>query len=183
MKLDLKTPSPLLLSSSWAQLHSRFSASSPVSSTGGWGMGAVISSSHFVSAAPFSSGTGLLILFPCSSVRSRSQETVLHKLLQRESFPWAATLHKRPQCGSLPMGLQSFRNRLLQRGSPMGSQVLPENLLWQGLLSPLVHRSWQEPASAQGSSPGHRLLCPSACSCVVSLPWTTGSYLLHSGPP
>jgi len=32
-------------------------------------------------------------------------------------------------------GLQSFRNRLLQRGSPMGSQALPANLLRCGLLS------------------------------------------------
>ena len=30
-------------------------------------------------------------------------------------------------------GLQSFRHRLLQRGSPVGSQVLPENLLQRGL--------------------------------------------------
>jgi len=42
--------------------------------------------------------------------------------------------------------VQSFRNRLLQRGSPTGSQALPANLLWRGLLSPWVHRSWQEPA-------------------------------------
>jgi len=42
--------------------------------------------------------------------------------------------------------VQSFRNRLLQRGSPMGSQALPANLLWCGLLSPRVRRSWQEPA-------------------------------------
>ena len=42
--------------------------------------------------------------------------------------------------------VQSFRNRLLQRGSPAGSQVLLANLLRRGLLSPRVHRSWQEPA-------------------------------------
>jgi len=42
--------------------------------------------------------------------------------------------------------VQSFRNRLLQRGSPVGSQVLPANLLQRGLLSPWVRRSWQEPA-------------------------------------
>jgi len=45
--------------------------------------------------------------------------------------------------------VQSFRNRLLQRGSPTGSQVLPANLLRPGLLSPWLHRSWQEPAPAQ----------------------------------
>jgi len=47
---------------------------------------------------------GLLTLCPCSSVRSLSRETVLHKLLQRESFPWAAALHTLPQRGSLPWG-------------------------------------------------------------------------------
>jgi len=36
-------------------------------------------------------------------------------------------------------GLQSFRNRLLQCGSPMGSRVLPANLLQCGLLS--LHKS------------------------------------------
>jgi len=32
-------------------------------------MGVVVSSSHVVSAAPYPSGGGLLILFPCSSVK------------------------------------------------------------------------------------------------------------------
>jgi len=45
--------------------------------------------------------------------------------------------------------VQSFRNGLLQRGSPAGSQVLPANLLQHGLLSPWVRRTWQEPAPAQ----------------------------------
>jgi len=45
--------------------------------------------------------------------------------------------------------VQSFRNRLLQRGSPMGLQALPENLLLCVLLSPWVSRSWQEPAPAR----------------------------------
>ena len=43
-------------------------------------------------------------------------------------------------------GMQSFRNRLLQCGSPTGSQALPANLIRRGLLSPQVRRSWQEPA-------------------------------------
>jgi len=49
-------------------------------------------------------GRGLLTHCPGSSVRSLSQETVLHKLLQCDSFPWAAALCKLPQCGSLPQG-------------------------------------------------------------------------------
>jgi len=111
-------------------------------------MGVAVSSSHVVSAAPSSSGGRLLTLFPCSSVRSLPWETVLHKLLQSESFPWAAALHELPQHGSSHR-VQSFKNRLLQRGSPMGSQALPGNLLRYGLLSPWVHRSWQEPAPAR----------------------------------
>jgi len=43
-------------------------------------------------------------------------------------------------------GVQSFRNRWLQRGSSTGSQALPANLLRCRLLSPRVHRSWQEPS-------------------------------------
>jgi len=45
--------------------------------------------------------------------------------------------------------VQSFRNRLLQCGSPMGSQALPANLLRHRLLSPQVCRFCQEPAPAQ----------------------------------
>ena len=79
-------------------------------------------------------------------------------------------------------GVQSFRNRLLQRGSPAGSQVLPANLLQRGLLSPWGHRSCQEPAPARAShgvtaSFGH----PPAL--VWGPPWAAGGYLLHRGPP
>ncbi|KAK4831745.1 hypothetical protein QYF61_018943 [Mycteria americana] len=56
--------------------------------------------------------------------------------------------------------VQSCRNRLLQRGSPTGSQVLPANLLQHGLLSPWVHRSCQEPAPAQAS---HRVTASFGC--------------------
>ena len=55
-------------------------------------MGVAVSSSHVVSATPSSSGGGLLTLFPCSSVRSLPQETVLHELLQRDSFSQATVL-------------------------------------------------------------------------------------------
>jgi len=67
-------------------------------------MGVPVSSSHVVSAAPSSSGGGLLTLCPCSSMRALSWETVLHKLLQRESFPWAAALHDLLQHGSFSWG-------------------------------------------------------------------------------
>jgi len=139
-------------------------------------MRVTVSSSHIVSAAPPSSGGGLLTLFLCSSVRFLSWETVLHKLLHCESFPRAAALHELH-------GVQSFRNRLLQLGSPTGSQALPANLLWCGLLSPWVRRSWQEPAPARGSQQCHSLLQASTCSGMGSLPWATGGDLLHRGPP
>jgi len=67
-------------------------------------MEVAVSSSRVVSATPSSSGGRPLTLCPCSSMRSLSQETVLHELLQYESFPWAAALHKLPQHGSLPQG-------------------------------------------------------------------------------
>jgi len=67
-------------------------------------MGVTVRSSHVVSAARSSSEGGLLTLCPCSSVRSLSRETALHKLLQCESFPWAAALHELPQRGSLSRG-------------------------------------------------------------------------------
>jgi len=67
-------------------------------------MGVTVSSSHVVSATPSSSGGGFLTLFPCSSVRSLSRETVFHKLPQHESFPQVTALHKLPQRGSFPQG-------------------------------------------------------------------------------
>jgi len=61
-------------------------------------------------------------------------------------------------------GVQSFSRRLLQCGSPMVSQVLPENMLLQGLLS-MGHSSSHEP--------------PPACA----LHRVTDSFRVHSPPP
>jgi len=97
-------------------------------------MGAVVSSSPVVSAAPSSSGRGLLTLFPCSSVRSLSWETVLHKLLQGESFPQAAALHELPQYGSLPTGY-----------SPSGTGCY-------SVVPPWGHKSCQQTCYSVGSS-------------------------------
>jgi len=83
----------------------------------------------------------------------------------------------------LSHGVQSFRNRLLQRGSPMGSQALPANLLLCGLLSPWVRRSWQESAPVRGTPWVHSFLQASTCSGMGSLPQATGGYLLYCGPP
>jgi len=108
-------------------------------------MGVGVSSSLVVSAAPSSSGGGLLTLCPCSSARSLSWETVLHKLLQCESFPQAAALHKLSQYGSFSRGA-ALQEQAASAWVHTGSQALPANLLRRGILSPWIHRSWQEPA-------------------------------------
>jgi len=95
-------------------------------------MGVTVNSPHAVSATPCPSGGGLLTLCPCSSVRSLSWETVLHKLLQYESFPWAAALHKLPQRGSLP------------RGAVLQEQAAP--------VSPWGYKPCQQTCSGVGSS-------------------------------
>ena len=41
---------------------------------------------------------------PAPVWRLFSRETVLHKLLQHECFPWGAVLHELSQCGSFPRG-------------------------------------------------------------------------------
>lgn len=88
------------------------------------GTGAAVGSSHLVSATPSPSAGGLLTLFPSSRMGSLPWETAFYKLLQHESLPQAAILHKLLQHGLL-LRVQLFKNRLLQCGSPMGSQVLP----------------------------------------------------------
>ncbi|XP_061871065.1 PWWP domain-containing DNA repair factor 3A isoform X2 [Colius striatus] len=63
------------------------------------------------------------------------------KMRRYPYWPAVATvLHKLPQHGANPWGKQSFRHRLLQHGSPTGSQVLPANLFLHGLLSVWVPR-------------------------------------------
>lgn len=57
-------------------------------------MGLAVTSWHFVSAAPSSSGEELLKPFPWSSMGSLSWETALRELLQPKSFPCATDLHE-----------------------------------------------------------------------------------------
>jgi len=129
-----------------------------------------------------SSGGGLLALCPCSSVRSLSQETVLHKLLQCESFPRAAALHELLQCGSLPQG-GVLQEQAAPAWVPHGvtSPVSKPAMVWAPLST-----DPQVPAGAcsSGGSPwGHSFLQASTCSGMGSLPRATGGYLLHRGPP
>jgi len=144
------------LPSSWAQLPSRFPYLLSLNSRGGWGMGVAVSSSHAVSAAPTSSGGGLLTLFPCSRVGSvwvgsLRWEAVLHNLLQCGSFPQHAVLHKLLQCRSCPEGAV-----LQEQAAPVwiscgvlspASKPAPA---WAPL-SPQGHRSCQEPAPVWAS--------------------------------
>jgi len=115
-------------------------------------------------------------------VRSFSQETALHKLLQHESFPRAAALHKLLQHGCFPpcAVLQEqaapalVPHRVTNPASKpaavwaplsMGPQVLPGA------------------CSSAGSPWGHNLLQASTCSSMGSIPQAAGGDLLHCEPP
>ena len=141
----------------------------------------MVRSSHIVSAAPSCSGGGHFTLFPCSGVGSLSQETVLHELLQRESFPRATVLHELLQCGSFPRGAV-----LQQQGAPAwvptGSQALTANLFWHGLLCPRVRSSWQEPAPVWALR-GVTALFGHPRAPLWGPRWAAGGYLLHHRPP
>jgi len=149
-----------------------------MSGAGGREIGVEVSSSHIVSAVPSCSGGGLLTLFPCPSVRSLSQETVLQKLLQHEPFPRAAGLHELPQHGSLLQGAV-LQEQAAPAWVPHGVTSPVSNLLRRGLLGPQVLAG---ACSITGSPWGHSLLQASTCSGVGSLPRATGGYLLHYGP-
>jgi len=160
-------------------------------------MEVTVSSAHIVSAAPSSSAEGLLTLFPGSSVRSLSQETVLHKLLQCESFPRAAALQKLLRHWSFPQGV--VLHKLPQRESLPWGAVLQEQAapVWvpHGVTSPGTKPApeWASLSTGPqvlagtcfsvGSSQCHGFLQTSTCSGMGSLPWATGGNLLHHGPP
>jgi len=90
-------------------------------------MGAVVSSSHAVSATPCPSGGGLCTLFPCSCMRSLPQETVLHELLQHGSFPRGAVLQEQAAPVWVPHGVTSPASNPAPVWAPLstGLQVLP----------------------------------------------------------
>lgn len=90
-------------------------------------MGVVVRLSHLVSAAPFSSQGGLLIVFPCSGVASRPQDTVLFELLRWESFSWSCSSSH--ECVSRDVTLSQFSCRTVA-SSP--SWLLPTlwTLVW-----------------------------------------------------
>jgi len=138
----------------------------------------VVSSSQVVSAASSSSRGGFLLLFPCSSVGCIPLETVLHELLQHESSHGLQLFTNYSIIG-LFQGVQSFRNRVFQHGSPTGSQVLPGNLLQCGLLCRWVHRSCQEPATVRTSHQVTASFWVHPPAPVWSPLRAAGGYLLH----
>jgi len=94
-----------------------------------WGTGVTVSSPHVVSVAPSSSHS-----FP-AQVRGPTHRRQFSMNFSNLSLSHELKFITNCCSVSLSHGVQSFRNRMLQRGSPTGSQVLPENLLHYGLLS------------------------------------------------
>jgi len=138
-------------------------------------MGVTVSSPH-VSAVPSSSGGRLLTLFPGSSVRSLSRETVLHKLLQHESFPQTASAWV-PFTGCSPSGTGCSSMGPHGVTSPASKPAL----VWTSFST--APQVLEGACSSMGSPRGHSLLQAFTCSSVMSLPWAIGGYLLHRGPP
>jgi len=144
-------------------------------------MGVMVSSSHVGSATPSSSGGGLLTLCPCSSMRALSQETVLHKLLQRESFPQAAVLHEPPQRGCLPWSAV-LQEQAAPAWVPPGvtNPASKPAAVWAPLSMGLQFLAGA--CSSTGSPLGHSFLqastCPdgvpsTGCRWVSAPPWTS----------
>ena len=108
-------------------------------------MGAAVSSLHVVFAAPSSSH------FSPAAMGGPSHQG--QSFMNFSNVGPSHGPHFFMTCSSVGafIRVQSFRSRLLQHGSPVGSQVLPEKLLQRGLLSPWGHRFCQEPAPARAS--------------------------------
>ncbi|XP_063280196.1 Golgi phosphoprotein 3-like isoform X7 [Prinia subflava] len=79
----------------------------------------------------------------CSNMGFLPQETVLHKLLQHESFPQAPARVPLMECSPSGTGCSIM-------GSPTGSQVLPASLLQHGLLFPQGYTSFWNDCISSG---------------------------------
>jgi len=145
-------------------------------------MGVTVSSSHVVSAAPSSSGLLSPLTAHTLPLLQREVPLMEDKILQCESFPWAAALHELLQHGSFPWA--AVLHKLTQRGSLPWGAVLQEQAApaWvpHGITSP---DSKPAPAWAplsmgpqvlpgacfsMGSPWSHSLLQASTCSSVGS---------------
>jgi len=162
--------------SSRAQLHCRFSPSSPraVQGDGEWGLWSVHHTLSLPLLPPQGEDSSHSALAPAwGSIHGTQFSTNFSNMspsLGRQSFtncPSMGPFHR----------VQSFRNRLLQRESPTESPALPANLLQRGVLSPWLHRSCQEPASVQAP---HRV---TAFFGHTHLFWHGVLPGLHCGPP
>lgn len=94
-----------------------------------------VSSSHIVSSSPSFSRRQLLTFLPCSSRASLLTELPQHNRTSMSFSNCVLPLGFFMNCFSVgPFhNVQSFRNRLIQCGFPMNSQMLPENLLQLGV--------------------------------------------------
>jgi len=139
-------------------------------------MGVTVSSSHVGSATPSSSGEDSSPSAPApvwGPTHGRQFPTNFSSMSPSHGLQFFTN------CSSVgPFHrVQSFRYRLLQCGTPKGSQALRENLI-----SPRGHRSWQVSAPAQaphGVTDSFRH--PPAP--VWGPTWAAGGNLLHHGPP
>jgi len=106
---------------------------------------------------------------PAPASRFLSQETVLHKLLQPESFLRSAGLHKLPQCGSFPQGAV-LQEQATPAWVPHGvtNPARKPAPVWAPLSTgPQVLAG---ACSSVGSPWDHSFLQASTCSGVGSLP-------------
>jgi len=115
-------------------------------------------------------------------MRSLSCETVLHKLLQHESFPRAAVLHKLPQHGSFPQCAV-----LQEQAAPAWVPhwvTSPASKTCSGMESSLHGSAGPGRGPLQRRAPhGVTVSFRHPPAPVWGLPWATGGYLLHCGPP
>ncbi|KAM9616085.1 uncharacterized protein ACIBXB_020459 [Morphnus guianensis] len=135
-KPNLKTPSPHASLLPGHSFTPKFSTSSALAAQGDgeWALQSVRHTLSLLLLPPQGENSSLV---PCSGVGSLPPETVLHELLQCESFPQAAVLLELLQRGSLPWaavlqaqtapawvprGVTNSARSLLQRGLPTGSQ-------------------------------------------------------------
>jgi len=87
-----------------------------------------------------------------------------------------------PSVGPSP-GVQSFRNRLLQRGSPRGHKPCQQTCSGVGSSLSMGPQVLAGTCSSTGSPRGHSFLQAPTCFGMGSLPRAAGGDLLHHGPP
>jgi len=161
---------PLFFPGSTALLHSQLFyllLSAAPNSAGGWGMGAGVSPYQFSAAPSFSHVSPAPAWGSSRGIQSSTNWSNVDPSQGLQLFT---------NCPSVgpSHGVPSFRNRLLQRGSPMGSRVQPANLLWRGFLSMGMGSLWAE-APFRASPPAAGWGPPWATVLISALPWPSMS--------